>query len=845
MNDLVGSRLGNYSLTRLLGKGGFANVYLGQHIHLNTWAAIKVLQTRLTGNDVMQFRDEARLIASLKHPNIVPIHDFGIEMDVPFLVMEYAANGTIRQRYPQGTPIQPSIILPYVMQVASALQFAHDHGLIHRDVKPENMLLGGNYEILLSDFGLAMIIESTRAQALSQQGMAEAAGTIYYMAPEQFQGHPGPQSDQYALGVVVYEWLCGVRPFTGSSYPGIALQHMQATPPSLKSKVPTLPQEVENVVLKALAKSPHQRFASVGAFAQAFERACKITPPLASFDQFVDSTQSAWGSSLDASLSGPAGRMLLGRTDVRIGRASDNQIVVNDGMVSGHHAVVRLDSQGHSIVDVGSTNGTFVNGQMLNRHMARPLSQGDKISIGSAVFTYEVSSASQGGTLVAQDSTIIKNPQPPLDNSKYGVPPLGSQQAVQQSQWGVPPQVAQQSQMMGQPPVQQSQMGVPPQVAQQSQMGGQQQVVLGPSQSAPSLPTEPVSMRGFSGSMPVLPPVPVPWWKRRLVWAALSIFLLVLLVAGGVFAYENSLPTPAKTLKTYCDAIQTGDSITAYNQLSPDFQKRAPQQMMRDFFLGVTSCTYDSVNLASSRATAHLSLVTPQNTRDDQVTMMYSDANGWKIDDETNLSNFVNLSEVKQTLDAYCTGLQHGDYAGVYGQFSDALQKKITQELFASFYPSVTACTYSSPTMSGTNATTTVSLTSGGQSEDDPLQLVQNAGTGWKIDDIQNLSTPTKTLQAFCNGIASHTDQGYQSAYDQISDGFKQQHNYTLDQFKARFSNFNGHGAITACQVHNVSTIGPSAGLGQIDVVTEDMSSGTFRYTLDVEQGIWKITQQY
>ncbi len=155
MTDRVGQQLGNYRLIRLLGHGGFADVYLGEHIHLNTLAAIKVLDTRLAGNEITQFRNEARTIARLEHPHIVRVLDFGVEDHTPFLVMSYAPNGTLRQRHPKGTRLTPGEVLPYIKQAADALQYAHDEKLIHRDIKPENMLLDRNNEILLSDFGLA------------------------------------------------------------------------------------------------------------------------------------------------------------------------------------------------------------------------------------------------------------------------------------------------------------------------------------------------------------------------------------------------------------------------------------------------------------------------------------------------------------------------------------------------------------------------------------------------------------------------------------------------------------------------------------------------------------------
>src|ERR1700730_5781214 len=151
MADRVGQQLGNYKIIRLLGEGGFAEVYLGEHIHLGTEAAIKVLHTQLTNEDVEQFRNEARTIARLKHHHIVRVFDFGVEGKTPFLVMDYAPYGTLRQRFPRGSALPVSSIVSYTKQVASALQYAHDQKFIHRDIKPENMLLETEHEILLSD----------------------------------------------------------------------------------------------------------------------------------------------------------------------------------------------------------------------------------------------------------------------------------------------------------------------------------------------------------------------------------------------------------------------------------------------------------------------------------------------------------------------------------------------------------------------------------------------------------------------------------------------------------------------------------------------------------------------
>ncbi|MFL5653995.1 MAG: serine/threonine protein kinase [Ktedonobacteraceae bacterium] len=266
MVDHSGQKLGNYRLIRLLGKGGFADVYLGEHIYLKTAAAIKVLHTQLTSEDMDGFLNEARTIAHLVHPHIVRVTDFGIEGETPFLVMDYAPNGTLRQRHPKGTQLPLSLIISYVKQVAGALQHAHNERLVHRDIKPENMLLGRQNELLLSDFGIALVAQSSRYPSPQ-----EIVGTAAYMSPEQIQGKLHPVSDQYSLGIVVYEWLSGDRPFHGS-FTELCSQHMFATPPPLREKISTISPDVEQVMTRVLAKDPHQRFMSIQAFADALEQ---------------------------------------------------------------------------------------------------------------------------------------------------------------------------------------------------------------------------------------------------------------------------------------------------------------------------------------------------------------------------------------------------------------------------------------------------------------------------------------------------------------------------------------------------------------------------------------------
>jgi serine/threonine protein kinase len=286
MTDLAGELFGNYRLVRQVGHGGFADVYLGTHVYLQTQAAIKILQVQFANDALEGFLSEARTVIQLEHPHIVRILECGVERKLPFLVMNYAPGGSLRQRYRTGTRMPLERISQYIGQAASALHYAHERKLIHRDIKPENMLLSQNDALLLSDFGLVLHFQSTNAQTIQ-----EMAGTVSYMAPEQLQGKPQPASDQYALGIVAYEWVSGERPFHGS-FVEVASQHVLAPPPSLYGRVPGLSREIEQVIFTALAKNAADRFPSVQTFADALAKA--IVPALSTREAIApDATPSS------------------------------------------------------------------------------------------------------------------------------------------------------------------------------------------------------------------------------------------------------------------------------------------------------------------------------------------------------------------------------------------------------------------------------------------------------------------------------------------------------------------------------------------------------------------------
>lgn len=272
MADKTGQQIGNYRLIRPLGSGGFAEVYLGQHKDVRSLqAAVKVLHPNLPLAYQEGFLQEAEVIAYLRHPHIIRILDFGVDSDqARYLIMDYASQGTLRNRYPKGTRVPLPTVNSYIKQIAEALEYAHEHNVIHRDLKPENFLLGDDGKILVSDFGIATVVYDTVSMVTGSY-----AGTVPYSAPEQINGKPRRASDQYSLGIICYEWLTGVRPFTGS-IPEIIMQQLSLMPRPLRERNSNISPAVEAVIMQSLAKEYTQRFPSVRAFANALEQACSL-----------------------------------------------------------------------------------------------------------------------------------------------------------------------------------------------------------------------------------------------------------------------------------------------------------------------------------------------------------------------------------------------------------------------------------------------------------------------------------------------------------------------------------------------------------------------------------------
>ena len=272
MSNLIGQALGRYQILEQLGEGGMATVYKAYDTRLERFVAIKVIRTdqfapSMLGEMLKRFEREAKALAKLSHPNIVHVHDYGEHEGAPYLVMEYLPSGTLKQS--GGAPVPWQQALHILLPIAQALAYAHEHNVIHRDIKPANILLTENGLPMLSDFGIAKILESNAGGTLTGTGMS--IGTPEYMAPEQWTGQSSPQSDIYSLAVVLYELLTGRKPYTGDTPVGIMLKQVNEPLPRPTQFVPDLPEGVENVLIKALEKRPEDRYQSMSEFASALE----------------------------------------------------------------------------------------------------------------------------------------------------------------------------------------------------------------------------------------------------------------------------------------------------------------------------------------------------------------------------------------------------------------------------------------------------------------------------------------------------------------------------------------------------------------------------------------------
>ncbi len=485
---------------------------------------------------------------------------------------------------------------------------------------------------------------------------------------------------------------------------------------------------------------------------------------------------------MEATLKGPYGQTKLEPTSYpyTIGRAPENQLVVNDPKVSSHHAEIRPEGQGYDIVDLGSSNGTFVNEQRLVPNVPRLLYTGDQLRVGDTTFVYEAAAMSppfSEPTVYAgysQGSTPSYSPTaptpPPYLEASYGVP-----------------------------------------------------------------------QGGYAPYQPVPAPVQAPQKKpgRRGLWIALGAIAAVLVLGAivlGVIGYVNR-STPTKTLNAFCSALKSADYQAAYNQLSTGLQAKydSEAQFAASYStnggLGkIHDCTVSTVDDGASTGTISYVLTGGSgSTLIVDYSLVYE--NGTSKIKAQNPRSTPSL-----TLTTYCNALVMGDYQTAYDQFSSTAQSQIGTE--AQFATAATSTKIKDCTVSNVNDTTgtgTVTYLRGDGNTVSANETLVKGNVTWKISGQQFISTPTETLLTYCSALKS---QDYQTAYDQLSSSQKSQ------QSEAQFAaNFNGI-KVTECTVTNVNDTAGTGTLNYTISNSRSSAQGVFDYTLVKENGVWKINSE-
>jgi len=407
MNDLSGQTIGGYQLAEEIGQGGAAVVYRAFQPQLERWVAIKVLNIRESGRRqfLRRFRREARAIAALRHPNILNIHDYGEDKGQAYIVMEYVEGGSLQQRI--GSPADDCAEpLKLVIPVGEALAYAHGKGIVHRDVKPGNILLMRADWPLLADFGLVKVAGSQ--QKLTQPG--SILGTATYLSPEQVAGEDVDQrTDIYSLGIVLYELLTGRLPFQTDSPAESMMLRMYEPPVSPREFNPKISKSLETVLLRALERDWKARYPTMDVFVNDLKRVVDQMKRTTSQEQHPVTTRMIT-MRLDAQESIDVGPRLFIATsgvalaiplfdEVLIGRMDPMQMEPPDldlqpygggsSGVSRHHARFLRRDEGWYLEDLQSTNGTYVNEVRLLPHRPVRLHSGDLVRFAQLTLVFE------------------------------------------------------------------------------------------------------------------------------------------------------------------------------------------------------------------------------------------------------------------------------------------------------------------------------------------------------------------------------------------------------------------------------------------------------------------------
>lgn len=407
----IGQQIDHYRIEKLLGEGGMGSVFLAKDLNLQRSVALKVMHAQFAQQEQFQrrFIQEARAAGNLKHDNIVQIYDCDIKDGHLFIAMENISGGSLRdyiQRETQGGFVNLEIVVEMMRQLAQGLHYAHQQKMIHRDIKPDNVLLKEidgaaatkRLRPILTDFGLAQLAQG----AMVDTALGEIMGTPEYMSPEQLNnGRVDVRSDIYAMGIMLYELVTGRVPFPFRNMHDAIRDHTQTPVPSMQ-KVRAVDVDLEEIILKCLEKDPKDRFQTASELARALERYQQREP----VEEIIEHTQLE-EPAVPKVYSGPVNVIVTdnGREDKRyfdqneitIGRADDQQIRLvgaNDKRISRRHArITRTPEAGYLITDLGSGNGTQLNDKNIQAHVATPLPLGAVVEIGPCTLRLEQAEA--------------------------------------------------------------------------------------------------------------------------------------------------------------------------------------------------------------------------------------------------------------------------------------------------------------------------------------------------------------------------------------------------------------------------------------------------------------------
>lgn len=304
MNSVIGRSIGRYRILEQTGQGGMAYVYKALDTQLERVVALKIVRSEVFPPNIVhkanqRFLREAKALAQLVHSNIVKVYDYGEFDGSPYIVMEYLPGGTLREQL--GTPMPVADALELILPVAKALEHAHSRGILHRDVKPANILINENHEPVLTDFGIAKLLDFEEGSTLTGSGMG--IGTPAYMAPEQGLGKEvDARADQYSLGVVLYELLTGSKPYTAETPMALVLKQMTDPLPRPSKIIRNFPVEIERVLVKALSKDAEKRFADMTSFIRTLEKYANKTSSITPKVVPVTEAQPQWEETMEGSI---------------------------------------------------------------------------------------------------------------------------------------------------------------------------------------------------------------------------------------------------------------------------------------------------------------------------------------------------------------------------------------------------------------------------------------------------------------------------------------------------------------------------------------------------------------